>query len=119
MNIKLLRLALHMNTAQAARYLAARPDHPNGVSETTWNRWENGVKTLPDDMQEHLSKIADNLAYCLDCTCQLPRADEGGVGLFYHSIQPENMSYIEYKTQLACAVYAYALGIKVVEYGKQ
>lgn len=119
MNIKLLRLALHMNTAQAARYLAARPDHPNGVSETTWNRWENGVKTLPDDMQEHLSKIADNLAYCLDCTSQLPKEDEGGVGLFYHSTQPENMSYIEYKTQLACAVYAYALGIKVVEYGKQ
>ena len=119
MNIKLLRLALNMSPKEAAIHLAARPDYPNGVSETTWNRWENGVKSLPDDMQEHLSKIADNLAYCLDGTSQLPRADdEGGAGLFYHSTQPENMSYIEYKTQLACAVYAYALGIKVVEYGK-
>lgn len=66
MSLKLLRLALHMNTTQAARYLAARPDYPEGVNETTWVRWESGKKEVPSDLLEHLEHIRLRLADCLD-----------------------------------------------------
>ena len=120
MNIKLLRLALCMNTATAARYLAARPDHPNGVSETTWVRWENGKKAVPTDVQEHLQGIADRLRGVLLGIAQLGvnLSDYDGddvPAIAHHDTMPDGMDVVEYHIALATAVWANALNLKVEE----
>lgn len=56
-NLEATRKILLMSAAEAARLLAATPHSPNGVSETTWNRWEKGVKPLPLDVYEQIESI--------------------------------------------------------------
>lgn len=112
MNLKLLRMALCMSTETAARVLAARPDHPDGVSETTWKRWEAGKKELPPDMQEHLQKIEQNLQSTLGAVAEMPRQTEGGAGIAYHGGRMQSPD-LAYHQQLAAAVWAYAIGVKI------
>ena len=70
MNLEAIRRILLMTPADAARVLAATEQTPDGVSETTWNRWENGVKDLPADVWERideaLAKRAEYLLPLLD-----------------------------------------------------
>ena len=70
MNLEAIRRILLMTPADAARVLAATEQTPEGVSETTWNRWENGVKDLPADVWERideaLAKRAEYLLPLLD-----------------------------------------------------
>ena len=70
MNLEAIRRILLMTPADAARVLAATEQTPDGVSETTWNRWENGVKDLPADVweciDEALAKRAEYLLPLLD-----------------------------------------------------
>lgn len=118
MNIKLLRMALCMNTATAARYLAARPDYPDGVSETTWVRWENGKKEIPQDVQNHLQTIADRLNNVLIGIARLgvDITNNGGhcpMTMTYHDSLPADMDVLEYHIGLATTVWANALGINV------
>lgn len=117
-HIKLLRLALHMNTSQAARYLAARPDHPAGVAETTWVRWENGKKALPEDMAAHLEAVHRRL-YGVLSSLQGFAGSLNGVaeseavpGIAYIGEPPENGDRLEWHIQLAAAVTAHALLIR-------
>lgn len=90
--LKLLRLSLHLNTEKAAQYLAARPDRPDGVSETTWLRWENGKKEIPDDVMEHLNAIRSELAAYLNDGC-LKRA-ESDVLAPYFRLAGEVFAYV-------------------------
>lgn len=117
MNIKLLRLALHMNTAQAARYLAARPDHPDGVSETTWVRWENGKREVPADLQQHLQSVCERLL------SEIKRIDEiaqnsPNCEIGYYADAP-NDDVLSYHIQLAGAVYAHTIKLPTVAVDKQ
>lgn len=57
MNIEAIRRALLMTTAEAAKLLAVSDFTPNGVSETAWNRWEKGVKPMPDDVKQYINSI--------------------------------------------------------------
>lgn len=59
MNIEAIRRILLMTTAEAAHLLG-------GVSETTWNRWERGIKPLPVDVRERIvATLARRRAYLL------------------------------------------------------
>lgn len=59
MNIEAIRRILLMTTAEAAHLLG-------GVSETTWNRWERGIKPLPADVRERVETVlAQRSAYLL------------------------------------------------------
>ena len=110
MNLKLLRMAMCMSTETAARVLAARPDHPDGVSETTWKRWESGKKELPPDMREHLEKIEQNLQNTLGAVAEMPRQADGS-SIAYHGGKMQSPD-LAYHQQLAAAVWAYAIGVK-------
>lgn len=57
MNIEAIRRALLMSTAEAAKLLAVTDFAPKGVSETAWNRWERGVKPIPDDVKQHINSV--------------------------------------------------------------
>ena len=117
MNIKLLRMALCMNTATAARYLAARPDHPDGVSETTWVRWERGKKPVPDDVLLHLQQIADRLHDVLmpiaELGVNLHDCNDVSPMIAHHDSKPDDVDMIEYHIALAVSTWANALKIKV------
>lgn len=116
-HIKLLRLALHMNTSQAARYLAARPDHPDGVAETTWVRWENGKKALPNDMAAHLEAVHQRLYAVLSSLQGFAgsldvAADDASPAIAYTGEPPADADRIDWHIQLAAAVAAHALYIR-------
>lgn len=112
MNIKLLRMALCMNTATAARYLAARPDHPDGVSETTWVRWENGKKEIPADVLQHLQPIAEQLQHTLLNIVEINSLGENAPVIQY--VDPANTDdMIAHHIDLARAVWANVLHMKV------
>lgn len=117
MNIKLLRMALCMNTATAARYLAARPDYPDGVSETTWVRWENGKKAVPSDVLEHLHNVGERLLR------EIKRIDEMAhnnpnceIG---YCAEAQNDDLLSYHIQLAGAVYAHTMKLHTIAVDKQ
>lgn len=48
--LQALRRFLFFSAAEAARYLAADEDRPQGVEERTWNRWESGKLPVPPNI---------------------------------------------------------------------
>jgi len=48
--LQALRRLLFFSAAEAARYLAADEDRPQGVEERTWNRWEAGKMPVPPNV---------------------------------------------------------------------
>jgi hypothetical protein len=48
--LQALRRLLFFSAAEAARFLAADEERPQGVEERTWNRWEAGKMPVPDNI---------------------------------------------------------------------
>ena len=48
--LQALRRLLFFSVAEAARYLAADAQRPDGVEERTWNRWEAGKMPVPPNI---------------------------------------------------------------------
>lgn len=58
--LQLMRRILFYSAAEAARYLAADAERPNGVEERTWNRWEAGQRPVPGNVA---ARVLDMLAW--------------------------------------------------------
>lgn len=48
--LQALRRLLFLTPPEAARWVAADAERPQGVEERTWNRWEAGTKPVPDNI---------------------------------------------------------------------
>lgn len=48
--LQAMRRLLFFSAAEAARYLAADEERPQGVEERTWNRWEAGKLPVPSNV---------------------------------------------------------------------
>lgn len=54
-----LRRLLFFNVDQAARYLAASADRPDGVSARSWQMWEAGERPIPADVIAQISALCE------------------------------------------------------------
>lgn len=59
-NIELqaLRRLLFFSVPEAAQWVAASDDRPEGVSERAWRLWEAGERPVPEDVAERLRTLA-------------------------------------------------------------
>ena len=108
-SLKLLRLSLHMSTVQAARVLAARVTHPEGVSETTWIRWENGKKVIPSDLLNHLEAIRNQLQNALSSAISSREYARCDTDINVPTLSNSDVhTILAYHIQLAVTVMVYA-----------
>jgi hypothetical protein len=57
--LQALRRLLFLTPGEAARWLAADSERPQGVEERTWNRWEAGTKPTPDNVAAAVLALVD------------------------------------------------------------
>lgn len=48
--LQALRRLLFFSVPEAARWIAAGADRPDGVTERTWRTWESGLRPVPEDV---------------------------------------------------------------------
>lgn len=53
-----LRRFLFYSAPEAARWVAADDQRPQGVEERTWNRWEAGARPAPDNIAARVASLA-------------------------------------------------------------
>lgn len=56
--LEALRRLLFFSAPEAARWLAADDQRPQGVEERTWNRWEAGARPVPDNIAARVASLA-------------------------------------------------------------
>lgn len=57
-DLQALRRFLFYSAPEAARWLAADEQRPQGVEERTWNRWEAGARPVPDNIAARVASLA-------------------------------------------------------------
>jgi hypothetical protein len=55
--LQAFRRLLFYSASEAARYLAADSERPNGVEERTWNRWEAGQRPVPENIAARVREL--------------------------------------------------------------
>lgn len=56
--LQALRRLLFFTRQEAARWIAAGPDRPDGVSDRAWRQWETGEFAVPADVAHNISALA-------------------------------------------------------------
>ena len=80
-----IRRLLFLTTAEAGRNVAIDETHPNGVSECTWNRWEKGVKPIPERIGRQLKLLLSRREAEIQRLAQNAQAGAPLFALWYHS----------------------------------
>ena len=57
--LQALRRLLFLSRQEAAQWVAAGPDRPNGVTDRSWRMWEDGTRTIPDDVAETIERLVE------------------------------------------------------------
>lgn len=65
-NLQALRRLLFFSVPEAAQWVAASRDRPQGVSERAWRFWEDGRRPIPADIQARIHALAQWRADALD-----------------------------------------------------
>ena len=60
------RRLLFLSAVEAARNVARTEQHPDGVSEKSWKRWEAGEARIPEPVAENLRKLVAQRQAVLD-----------------------------------------------------
>ena len=83
--LEAIRRLLFLTTAEAGRNVAIDETHPNGVSECTWNRWEKGVKPIPERIERQLKLLLSRREAEIQRITQNAQAGAPLFALWYHS----------------------------------
>jgi hypothetical protein len=73
-----LRRLLHYSAPEAARWIAADRERPQGVEERTWNRWESGARPVPPNIAARALELVAWRRRALDAARQLARGAAPG-----------------------------------------
>ena len=58
-DLQALRRLLFFTIQDAAQFIAATPESPNGVSEASWQAWENGEQPIPSAVIERITDLCE------------------------------------------------------------
>lgn len=71
--LQALRRLLFLSPLEAALFVAARTESPQGVSEQQWLQWENGDQPVPADLARKITELVDWRATALAATADTIR----------------------------------------------
>ena len=92
-NLQAMRCHLFFSPAEAARLIAATPEHPDGVPEQTWQDWESGRQPIPDYVVERMAELGEWRSDALAAT-----ADNIRIQITEKNGMPESVFVIWYDT---------------------
>lgn len=72
--LQALRRLLFFSVGEAAAWVAAGPERPDGVSERSWQFWERGERTIPADVIATLQRL---------CVWRRQALEEGESAIFH------------------------------------
>lgn len=58
-DLQALRCLLFFTIEDAAKYIAATPEHPDGVSISEWQAWEKGDQPIPREVIERITELCE------------------------------------------------------------
>ena len=56
--LQALRRQLFFSRQEAALWVAADADRPQGVTDRSWRMWEDGTRNIPDDVAGNIERLA-------------------------------------------------------------
>jgi hypothetical protein len=91
--LQALRRLLFFTPQEAASLIAASAEHPLGVTDQQWLRWENGDQPVPIDLARKITELVDWRATALAATADTIRQQIKDKGI------PEAVFIIWYENQ--------------------
>lgn len=83
--LEAIRRLFFLTAFEAGRNVAIDETHPNGVSECTWNRWEKGVKPIPERIERQLKLLLSRREAEIQRLVQNAQAGAPFFALWYQS----------------------------------
>ena len=71
--LQALRRLLFYTPQEAALFVAASPERPQGVSDQQWQQWEDGVQPVPADLAQKITELVDWRSTALAATADTIR----------------------------------------------
>ena len=71
--LQALRRLLFYTPQEAALFVAASPERPQGVSNQQWQQWEDGVQPVPADLAQKITELVDWRSTALAATADTIR----------------------------------------------
>jgi len=90
-SLKALRNLLFFTVQDAAQFIAASPDQPQGVSDLVWQQWEDGSAPIPESVVTRIKELNEWRSMALDAT-----ADNIRVQMREKGGKPESIFVIWY-----------------------
>lgn len=59
LRLQALRRLLFFSRQEAALWVAAGADRPQGVTDRSWRMWEDGTRTIPEDVSEKIEALSE------------------------------------------------------------
>ena len=56
--LQALRRLLFLSRQEAALWVAAGADRPQGVTDRSWRMWEGGTRNIPDDVADNIERLS-------------------------------------------------------------
>ena len=71
--LQALRRLLFLSPQEAALFVAASSEQPQGVSDRQWQQWENGEQPVPADLARKITELVDWRSTALAATADTIR----------------------------------------------
>jgi hypothetical protein len=89
--LQALRRLLFLTRQEASQFVAASPEHPQGVSDQEWQQWEEGNQPIPADIAKRIKELVDWRSTALAATADTIRQQIKGKGI------PESVFIVWYE----------------------